>query len=273
MTLSELRASRDGRCVNSWKECNSFLYGAYRVIRNRLDMFLDERPIYKKGSGCVFYEGTSPQTPPRIVIEFSKGRTIFDDEDSARILAFIYKLTSWRGNLKFETNTGLSGQLRIQFEIRIKSYRSFGDIQPEMDLFAPEPFGGGASPPDPSLYYQWPKFPWVQPWFPPKLDPQWWLDLGAFTKCGNSTFRRSDICVPKITFSDLDPGEVEEDDYIPFEWLSSPEKSWQQIELPYARDEIAVPVVSKTAPLVSVWRSLLRKIVGTLVGFWRRIFS
>ena len=273
MTLRERRASRDGRCVRNWEACNRFLTGVARVIRNRVEMFLDEErnQIYKKGSGYVFYEGNSPQTPSRIVVEFSKGGTVFDDEDSTKILTFMYKLTSWRGNLKFEANTGLTSQLRIKFEIKIKSYRPFTDKQPEIDLFSP--FGGNGSTPDPSLYYERPKFPWVQPWFPPKLDPQWWFDLGSFT-CGSSDCKRPDIYVPEVIFSDIDPNEND----IPFEWPSAPEKIWQQLELPhvsyipvhYERDEISAP---KITPSVSVWRGFLKGTVGKLDSLWRKLFS
>lgn len=257
MALREHRASRDGRCVRNWEVCNRFLEGAARVIRNRVEMFLDENALYKKGSGCIFCEGSSPKNAPRIIVEFSKDGGLFTIEDNRRILTFMYKLTHWRGNLMFESNMGL---FRHQFEIKIKSYRPFMDKQLEVDLFAPEPLGGGASPPDPNLYYLRPKYPWEIPWFPPKLDPQWWFYLGTFLKCGNNTYKRPDIYIPKVIFSDLDPGE--EDD-IPFEWPSSRERVWRQIELPLT-DEVEVRYKPHSGVIRSFWRFIKRLVAKHL---------
>ena len=269
MKMKEYRQRKTGSTVTNVEPCVRFLekYRDRQFAQN-LEQFLSEHPHLR--AHCALVGGIGKDMP-RIEVEFQTKRSHPDipveieRQDVNDIIGLQYRLVSpgmW-GNL---SSTASNIMFRCTISIRIRNYAPYMQKQEELPVYAPEPFGGGALPlPDPLHYLMRRHLPFEVPFFPPKGN-QRLLDLGAFTKCGSSTHRLSDIHVPKVIFSDLNPGEADD---IPFEWPSAHEKIWRQLELPQTATILVQSKVRLVRPsfLDGVWAFLWR-VLRRLV-FWR----
>lgn len=230
MTTKEKRLAKTGDGVPDWSRCELFIKGVCeKQIRPLFEEFLREHQGIN--GTCDFVKWPSP---PRIKLKLLCGQkaltasTVFLNKEIDLIISLLRRLTSpeLRKNLKFEQTS--FGPFCLMFEISARSYFMFMDRPLELDIFGR--FGGNASPPDFSLLFSSRNYPWEQTLFPSKGNQQL-LDLGPFV-CGNTMLRLRER-VPNVIFSNLDPDEIDD---IPFEWPSTSEKLWQQLDLPNLHD-------------------------------------